>query len=110
MFFGDSTGSELSNDHEYDKMGAVKTTVELPDSVLRQARILAAARGTTLKQFFTEALEARIRASRRQAAESGNRPPWMSGFGALSDLSEETRRIERVIEDEFERIEPEDAS
>ena len=89
-------------------MGRVKTTIELPDPILRQARVLAAARGTTLKQLFTEALEEKIRATTARTGDSGNRPPWMATFGELSDLSEETRRIERIIEDEFERLEPED--
>ena len=34
----------------------------------------------------------------------------MAGFGALSDLSEESRRILEIIEDEFERLPPEDAA
>ncbi len=32
-------------------------------------------------------------------------PPWMAGFGKLSDLSSENRRIEKLIEDEFEKLE-----
>ena len=32
----------------------------------------------------------------------------MSGFGALSDLAEENRRILGVIDQEFETISPED--
>ena len=34
--------------------------------------------------------------------------PWMAGFGALSDLSSENRRIAGVIEAEFETLDPED--
>lgn len=89
-------------------MGAVKTTIELPDPILRQARILAAARGTTLKQLFTEALKERIRTETARAGEPENSRPWMAGFGELSHLSEETRRIQRIIDDEFGRLEPED--
>ena len=89
-------------------MGRLKTTIELPDPILRQARMLAAARGTTLKRLFTEALEEKLRADTQRAGESRDKPPWMAAFGELSDLSEETRRIERIIEDEFERLEPED--
>ncbi len=32
-------------------------------------------------------------------------PPWMSGFGALSDLGAETRRIEALIEEKFGQVE-----
>ena len=38
----------------------MKTTIELPDATFRQAKVLAAARGTTLKQFFTEALDEKL--------------------------------------------------
>ena len=37
-------------------------------------------------------------------------PPWMAGFGALSDLAAENRRVLASIEDEFERLSPEDAT
>lgn len=89
-------------------MGQVKTTIELPDPILRQARILAAARGTTLKQLFTEALEEKLRTASEQLRNARAERPWMAGFGELSHLSEETRRIQRIIDDEFGRLEPED--
>ena len=41
---------------------------------------------------------------------TGDEPPWMAGFGALSDLGDENRRILDIIEDEFERLPPEDAA
>ena len=34
--------------------------------------------------------------------------PWLKAFGKLHGLREETERINRIIEDEFGRIEPED--
>ena len=37
-------------------------------------------------------------------------PPWMAGFGALADLAGENRRVLELIEEEFERPTPEDAS
>ena len=39
----------------------MKTTIELADPTFRQAKVLAASRGMTLKQFFTEALEEKLR-------------------------------------------------
>ncbi|MCY4613964.1 MAG: hypothetical protein OXB94_10145 [Nitrospira sp.] len=81
----------------------MKTTIELPDATFRQAKALAAGRGMTLKRFFTEALEEQFRRC------SGNtEAPWMAGFGALSDLSDENRRVLTVIEQEFETLSPED--
>ena len=34
----------------------------------------------------------------------------MAGFGALSDLAAENRRVLSLIEDEFESLPPEDAA
>ena len=53
----------------------------------------------------------------RVAAESGqmivdeapaSAKPWMELAGCLAHESEELHRIDRVVEDEFERINPED--
>lgn len=84
----------------------MKTTVDLPDATFRQAKSVAAARGMTLKRFFTEALEERLR---RCATETGSgaEPPWMTGFGALSDIADESRHVLDLIEDEFEMLSPE---
>ncbi|MYG40383.1 MAG: bifunctional phosphopantothenoylcysteine decarboxylase/phosphopantothenate--cysteine ligase CoaBC [Nitrospira sp. SB0677_bin_15] len=42
------------------------------------------------------------------SASSKTEAPWMAGFGGLSDLSDENRRILTVIEQEFETLSPED--
>ena len=86
----------------------MKTTVELPDATFRQAKILAASQGMTLKKFFTEAVEERLRRYNREAADREKDPPWMAGFGVLADLADENRRILRMIEEEFERLDSED--
>ena len=86
----------------------MKTTVELPDAVFRQAKAVSAARGTSLKRFFTEAVEEQLRRSKGNVGAEDNDPPWMAGFGALADLSEESSRILGVIEEEFERVGPDD--
>ena len=86
----------------------MKTTIELPDVMFRQAKALAAARGVTLRRLFTEALEEQLRRCARGNRAGNAEPPWMAGFGALSDLSDENRRVLDVIEEEFERLSPED--
>lgn len=86
----------------------MKTTLELPDAMFRNAKALAAARGVTLKRFFTEALEAQLRRYGSEDRSGGSEPPWMAGFGALSDLAGENRRVLDAIEEEFERFTPED--
>ena len=79
----------------------MKTTVEIPDVLFRRAKAAAATRGIPLRAFVSEALAEKLRATARDK-------PWMDGFGKLRNLRKETARIERIIEQEFERIEPED--
>jgi hypothetical protein len=84
----------------------VKTTVEIPDPVFRQAKARAAERGQKLREFVTEALQEKL--SGRAAGREPEAAPWMAGFGGLKRLRRETQRIGRVIEREFEVVEPED--
>ena len=88
----------------------MKTTIELPDALFRQSKSLAAARGVTMKRFFTEALEEKLRRSTEGGSAANEEPPWMAGFGALSDIRDENRRVLELIEDEFERLSPEDVA
>jgi hypothetical protein len=80
----------------------VKTTLEIPDPLFRKAKAAAAARGQTLKQLVNEALRDKLA---KPAAEC--QPDWMKYFGAMKEHSAELRRIDTVIENEFERIDPE---
>jgi hypothetical protein len=83
----------------------MKTTLELPDRSFRKAKALAASQGITLKAFFTDALEEKLlRASQSEKQDA----QWMEGFGKLGDLSDETREIMGVIEEEFETIDPDE--
>jgi len=81
----------------------MKTTIELPDAIFRRAKAYASGRGMTLESFFIEALEEELL---RHSNETD--APWMEGFGVLSDLSNENRRVLDIIEQEFETISPED--
>ena len=80
-----------------------KTTLEIPDSILRRAKSLAAERGIPLRALISEALADKLRSE-----QSGNSKPWMKSFGKLSHLRKETARINRIIEEEFDQIEIED--
>ena len=84
----------------------MKTTIEIPDPLFRKAKSRAAERGQSLKDFVADALQARL------AADSGGvhpaQPKWMNGFGKLRRLRKETSRIQSVIDEEFEVVEPED--
>ena len=82
----------------------MKTTIELPAPLFRQAEALAAARGVTLREFIAEAVEEQIRRRPHEDRAGGTEPPWMAGFGALSDLADENRRVLAANEAEFERL------
>ena len=88
----------------------MKTIIELPDAAFRQAKALAASRGMTLKQFFTDALVDKLRRCADDAAGLEREAPWMTGFGALADLSHEHRRVGQAIAEEFETLAPEDTA
>jgi hypothetical protein len=84
-------------------MARVKTTLEIPDGVFRRAKVRAAEQGIPLRQFVSEAVEEKLGASARAGGK-----PWVKLAGGLSHLRRESARIRQRVEDEFERIEPED--
>jgi hypothetical protein len=81
----------------------MKTTLEIPDPVFRRAKARAAEQGVPLRQFVTEAVEEKL-----STGAASRKKPWMQMAGGLRHLRQETARIQRLIEDEFERIDPED--
>src|SRR5436190_17261361 len=83
----------------------VKTTLEIPELLFRKVKATAARQGRTLKQLVQEALSEKIA---RVQGVSRKQKPWMVLAGGLKHLHSENRRIERLIEAEFENIEPED--
>lgn len=80
----------------------MKTTLEIPDPIFRRAKAVAAQRGIPLRQFVTEAVAQKLE------TESATRAERLKLVGGLRHLHEETARINRLIEEEFEQIEPED--
>lgn len=87
-------------------MGAVKTTLEIPDALFRRAKVRAAEQGQSLRQLVTEALQEKL--AGRTSSPPSAEPRWMEGFGKLRRLRAETRRVEAHIDEAFEVIETED--
>jgi hypothetical protein len=81
----------------------VKTTLEIPDPVFRKAKARAAERGIPLRQFVTEAVQDKL-----AAGALPDDKPWMKAIGGLRHLHKDNVRIQRLIDEEFEKVDPED--
>ena len=82
----------------------MKTTIEIPDDLMRMAKSTAARRGMSFKLLVIEALK-RVMASSPSAACD---PEWMRCFGAFQDTPDETAAIQARINAEFSKVNPAD--
>ena len=85
----------------------MKTTLEIPDPLLRKVKSIAAERGQSLKEFVQEALQDKL--APRPGLPAAHGPEWMQGFGKLKRLRKETGRVQAVIDQAFEVMEAEDS-
>jgi hypothetical protein len=80
----------------------MKTTLEIPNAIFRRAKSKAAERGIPLRQFVTEAVEDKLK-----TPSAAGQKPWMKHLGKLKDLRKENVRVNKVIEEAFEKVDPE---
>ena len=81
----------------------MKTTLEIPDPIFRRAKARAAEQKIPLRQFVTDAV-----AEKLNSGSSDQVKARMRLVGKLRRFRKENARINKLIEEEFERIEPED--
>ena len=81
----------------------VKTTIELPDTLFRSAKVRAAQEGISLRIFFERAVSSEL----HQKPSVEPTPAWRRSFGKLKDLKAATRELQRVVDREFSTIEAE---
>jgi hypothetical protein len=81
----------------------MKTTLEIPDDLFRQSKATAAMRGESLKEFFTEAIQAHLE---RQAPGASSQRGWRSVFGKAKP--EQVAPVDALIEEEFGQVNPDD--
>ena len=84
----------------------VRTTIELPDPLFREVKATAARQGMRLKDYITEALQDKLAKLPAPAQK-----PWMKFTGIAANDPEmvaELKRIEQVVEENFEQIEEEE--
>jgi hypothetical protein len=61
--------------------------------------------GKSFKTFLEEAVSDRLRTNVQPAKQA---EPWRAAFGGLQHLHRENKRIERIIEEEFAKIDEEE--
>jgi hypothetical protein len=93
--------------HKYGTVRSVKTTMELPDALLRETKAFAARRGIPLRQVIVEALAEKLRVEQ----ETPLAKPWLQAFRDIERdpvLKQELLRLRRRMEAEFEQVNPEE--
>lgn len=86
-------------------------TIALPDDLAQRVAAAAASAGLEPDQYIT-----RVLAEQVEKHETNDNPefaydaakPWMRNFGISKPFADELKRIEAVIELEFENVEEED--
>lgn len=80
----------------------MKTTLEIPGAVFHKAKSTADERSIALREFVTQAVEGKIAQSKKISER-----PWLKHMGKLKRLRKETARINRLIEEDSEKIDAE---
>lgn len=78
----------------------MKTTIEIPDVLFKRAKSAAAIQGIPLKELVSEALADKLRST-----DAGEKP-WRRSLGKLRPLRKDIARINKIIAQEFGKIEP----
>ncbi len=81
----------------------MRTTLEIPDEIFRRAKVRAAERRVPLRRFVCDVL-----AEKLEDKSPARQKVRMKLAGRLRHLHKETDRISKLIEREFERVEPEE--
>jgi hypothetical protein len=77
----------------------MKTTLNIPDAIYREMKTRAAQQGGTVRAFVLEAIQEKLNGRRRTGG-------WRTVFGKAAHKS--VRSVQRVIDEEFSRIDAED--
>jgi hypothetical protein len=80
----------------------MRSLVSCAGLIYRRAKSKAAQQGIPLRQFVTEAIEDKLK-----TAHAIGKKLWMKHMGKLKRLHKEMVRINKVIEEAFEEVDPE---
>jgi len=81
----------------------MKTTLEIPDVIFRRAKAKAAEQNVPLRQFVSDAVAEKLAAKPGRGEKARRKLA-----GNLSHLRSETARINQLMDEEFEKVEPEE--
>jgi hypothetical protein len=81
----------------------MKTTVDIPDSLLQQAKARAALKGTSMRDFFLLAIAEKLDTEQRRP---GKLQGWRKVFGKAPRGS--TEAVRAAVDSEFERVNPDE--
>lgn len=79
----------------------MRTTLDLPDDILRRAKIEAVERGSTLRQLVIEALQREMAGTERPRKRLARAPIKLAADAPLRQLSPEA--VKRIDADELQR-------
>lgn len=85
----------------------MKTTLDIPNPLLRQVKAYAALKGQPMKRFFIDAVKERLHAEVARNAGK-HEPAWVRLFGAGKEHRAAIREVQSLLDKEFSRINPED--
>ena len=81
----------------------VRTTVELPKNLFARLKAHAAMRHSSVKAEVQAAVEKHL-----ETQKASSDPPWMELFGGLHEYSDDLKEIQKMLDEERARIDPED--
>ena len=77
----------------------MRVTIEMSNFAHESAKLRAKERGMTLEQFVSRAVEEKL-----QKCPPLKSKPWMKSFGGLKHMREEDVGIQKIIDEEFGRL------
>ena len=84
-------------------MFLLKTTLEIPDTLLRDVKISAAKNDQTMGAFINAAIEEKLKTDEKASKEK----PWMQFAGILENHRTESKKVLERIEAECGQIDEE---
>lgn len=82
----------------------MKTTLEVPGSLLRRVKETAARKGQTMGTFINLAIEAKLRSD----AEDESEKPWMRFAGIFSGKKRDSKRVMQAVDEGCGQVHAED--